>query len=114
MTKRRIKDVAASVRQRLLDNARAFEKTFANRGTTISGEPVALSQTFASDPTKQAQWNGFLRKSRLDLAVPELDRAVEAIADFLKPVAEAVRKRMGFNVCWQAPGPWTAMRTDAK
>lgn len=94
--------------------ARAIESTFVNRGTTIAKEPVGLSTAFASDRTKQAQWNAFLRKSRFGLAVPDLAQVIETMADFLRPVAEAVRKGVEFDAYWQAPGPWTAMRIDAK
>jgi hypothetical protein len=45
--------------------AEAISKTFSTRGTTIQPDPVALTNDFAEDPTKAAQWRGFVRKSRL-------------------------------------------------
>ncbi|MEA1949848.1 MAG: nucleotidyl transferase AbiEii/AbiGii toxin family protein [Planctomycetota bacterium] len=86
--------------------AKAIESTFANRGTTVAKEPVGLTPAFASDRTKQAQWNAFLRKLRSDLATLDLEQVIETMADFLRPVAEAVRKRQEFDFFWQAPGPW--------
>ncbi len=46
----------------------AIAKTFSNRGTTIVPDPVGLTVRFADDPSKKAQWRGFIRKSRLDVS----------------------------------------------
>src|SRR4030043_2422647 len=39
----------------------AIEKTFTTRGTDIQSEPIALTNSFAEDPAKVAQWKGFIR-----------------------------------------------------
>ena len=45
----------------------AIRHTFARRGTAVPSElPEGLTAAFAKDSTKQAQWRGFVRKSRLD------------------------------------------------
>lgn len=85
----------------------AVAKTFSNRGTTIIAEPIGLTSAFADDPTKKAQWRGFLRKSRLDTVV-ELSEVVAALSSFLIPVAEALSSQEDFRRKWIAPGPWTA------
>lgn len=86
--------------------AKAIQTTFSRRGTPLSEKPGASIITFASDPTKQTQWRGFLRKSRLEFAPPDLAQVVQAIAEFLGPVADAVHGRTSFVASWSAPGPW--------
>jgi hypothetical protein len=52
----------------------AIGATFARRKLALPDNwPVGLSEAFAGNPTKQAQWTGFLRKNRLDqIDLPEL------------------------------------------
>lgn len=87
--------------------ASAVSQTFQNRRTLINSEPVALTDTFAKDPVKQTQWKGFLRKSRLDDAPPQLSDVVEAIGGFLLPLASALSCGRDFSSVWHPPGPWT-------
>jgi len=49
------------------DLARAIRATFERRGTALPASvPVGLSEEFAPDPTKQAQWRAFLSRNGLD------------------------------------------------
>lgn len=49
----------------------AIQATFERRGTPVPvNAPNGLSTQFASDPTKQRQWNAFLSKNKLE--APEL------------------------------------------
>jgi predicted nucleotidyltransferase component of viral defense system len=103
-------DVWALSRQFHFDGemlAQAVRATFARRGSSVEPHPVALTGEFADDGAKQAQWRGFLRKSRLDGAPSELADVVAAIAVFLGPVAEAIHEGRGFEGRWEAPGPWS-------
>jgi hypothetical protein len=84
----------------------AVRRTFANRGTGVVPVPTALTGTFANDPAKQAQWTGFLRKSRLEGPPGDLPAVVAALAAFLLPVAEAASGGGEFNWGWEPPGPW--------
>jgi predicted nucleotidyltransferase component of viral defense system len=86
--------------------ADAMQQTFANRGTEINTEPVALTPDFASDAEKQTQWSGFCQKSRVEHAPGSLQEVCNAIAQFIKPVATAVQTEQPFDDFWQAPGPW--------
>jgi len=86
--------------------ARAIRETFANRGTEIDIDPVALKPEFASDATKQSQWNGFCRKSRIDFAPARLQEVCDAISQFLLPVAKALRNNQRFDQLWTPAGPW--------
>ena len=70
--------------------ARAIAATFARRKTEIPQEvPDALTEAFASDPTKRQQWNAFRRD--LTEQSLELIQIVGDLAAFLMP--HAVRAR---------------------
>lgn len=86
----------------------AVRRTFAQRVTTVAPLPLALTQAFAGERDKQAQWKGFLRKSRLANVPDELPAVVTALGGFLLPVAEAAHKGAEFKQTWRAPGPWQA------
>lgn len=84
----------------------AVTQTFQNWQTAINPQPVALTATFANDPIKQTQWKGFLRKSRLDVAPPQLTDVIDAIGGFLLPLASALSTGQTFSSEWHPPGPW--------
>ncbi len=86
--------------------AQAIEKTFANRGTQLDAEPVALTPSFTAAEGTQKQWAAFVKRSQLDSAPVALDEARELLRSFLLPVATAVLAAKGFPVSWTAPGPW--------
>jgi len=86
--------------------SRAIRETFANRGTDIDIDPVAFKPEFASDTTKQTQWTGFCRKSRIDFAPDSLDVVCDSISGFLTPVANSILTKVDFNQQWNPPGPW--------
>lgn len=87
----------------------AISETFKRRHQDIVPRPVALTDEFASDTSKGAQWRGFLQRSRLQDVPSELAEVVKAIAVFLGPVAEAIHGDREFKDHWDAPGPWTAI-----
>ncbi len=70
---------------------RAIGATFARRRLALPDDwPVGLSDAFASDPTKQAQWTGFLRKNRLaTVALPEVVARLRAGLARLQPPGRA-------------------------
>jgi hypothetical protein len=90
MTNSRMKDffdIRVLAREGTLDTAQlgdAIAATFQRRGTPIpAGVPLGLSDEFAQDAVKRAQWKGFLGKNRLgELAledvINEVRRFVEA------------------------------------
>ena len=70
--------------------AQAIAATFARRKTEIPTErPDGLTLAFASDPTKQQQWNGFVEEVAVNPG-PLVD-VVEALVAFLLPHAEKAR-----------------------
>ena len=59
---------------------RAIKASFTRRKLVLPGDwPVGLSDAFAADPIKQAQWTAFLRKNRLELVpLPALIQRMRA------------------------------------
>ncbi len=98
--------------------AEAISKTFTHRGTSILPEfskdfssdfnvgALEILKRFAEDKAKAAQWRGFLRKNRLDIAPDNLEEVAKAIKGFMKPVSLALAAKKPFNKFWKAPGPW--------
>jgi predicted nucleotidyltransferase component of viral defense system len=84
----------------------AIARTFSNRRTAIIPDPIGLTSRFADDSTKNAQWRGFIRKSRLAISA-SLEDVVTHIRGFLEPVAAALAPGETFSAKWSAPGPWT-------
>ena len=84
----------------------AIEKTFSTRGTDIQSEPIALTNAFAEDPAKVAQWRGFIRKNRLTNVPQDFGKVIKAIVVFLEPVAKTLAEKKPFEATWIAPGPW--------
>ncbi len=85
----------------------AIQATFERRTTTIPLQtPTALTATFSRDPTKQAQWRGFLRRTAIALAPAPLPDLLHRIGDFVMPPLEALRGRATFAKNWTPGGPW--------
>jgi hypothetical protein len=86
--------------------AQAIAKTFANRGTQLDAEPIALTPSFMAAEGTQQQWAAFVKRSQLDSAPKTLDEARERLRSFLLPVARALLAAKSFPASWAAPGPW--------
>jgi hypothetical protein len=70
--------------------AHAIRATFERRKTTIPADPPdGLTQDFAVDPTKTAQWEAFKRDLGADPGA--LNAICATLADFLMPRAAAAR-----------------------
>lgn len=87
---------------------RALAATSQRRGVTIPTGPVSgLSEAFASDPARQAQWTAFCRRLRADSPRAPLREVVSAISIFLDPIFAAVSAGQEASGRWRAGGPWT-------
>ena len=86
--------------------ASAIEKTFANRGTAIDSDPVALTPAFTALEATQRQWRAFVRRANLDQAPEALDRIREPLRRFLLPIANSIATQPAALGSWRAPGPW--------
>jgi hypothetical protein len=92
--------------QRLAD---AISATFECRRTSIPGSiPLALTAEFAAAPQKQAQWQAFRSKNRLNASSETLLEVVARVAAFLQPVIEIAQARTKWSAIWPAGGPWQA------
>ena len=90
------RDLGASVRQRLPNQAReqgrpfqdgtlllrAVHATFKRRSTEIEALPVGLTSEFSSAPGKSAQWKAFLRRSRFEAEHTDVDEVIVAVRNF--------------------------------
>jgi len=86
---------------------RAMKATFRRRKTEIPTEPpLALTDEFAHDEMKSAQWNAFVRKSNVKEVVPELPEVISRLRDFLVLPMKAARGHDPIPANWPEGGPW--------
>lgn len=77
----------------------AIAATLSRRGTAIpADEPFGLSEAFANDLQKQMQWQGFLKKNRLEKLT--LEQAVADLRGFLMPLLYALASGQAFSGTW--------------
>jgi Nucleotidyl transferase AbiEii toxin, Type IV TA system len=90
-------DLRALAREGAIDSkelASAVAATFARRKTRLPEDlPLGLSDEFARDDTKEAQWKGFLGKNRLE--APSLEEVVADVRRFAHPALQAAFKQRG-------------------
>lgn len=87
--------------------AMAIKASFERRNTPIPTEaPLALTQAFASDTTKQKQWDAFLRKNALSVDKLALADIIAALHAFLMPPTLNISGGSTFTATWPAGGPW--------
>jgi hypothetical protein len=85
----------------------ALRATFTRRATTLPAEtPVALTQAFADDAAKQAQWRAFIHRTAIALAPEPLPDLLRSVAGFVAPPLLAVGTREPFVHAWRPGGPW--------
>lgn len=84
----------------------AIAQTFSNRKTEVPPGPPALTRSLAQEPTKQKQWQGFLRKSRIENAPGDFRDVIDAIAAFLEPVVGALAAGRPSPGAWTPSGHW--------
>lgn len=87
--------------------AKAIRSTFERRETMIPTDlPVALTEDFALDRGKQAQWRAFIGKGKLLVAAPPLVDVIETLRSFLWPVTQALKLPTPFAKKWER-GTWS-------
>jgi hypothetical protein len=84
----------------------AIEKTFEKRKTPITSEPSIFNPIFMNDETKQAQWLGFMKKTKLTDAPTSFEDVAVGIKIFLEPIADSMINQQTFRLFWTAPGHW--------
>ena len=86
--------------------AEAVEKTFEKRNTPATLDAALFDPSFGNDGNRNAQWRGFIRKTKL-INVPEsFEEVMTAVKLFLEPLAASIIEQRTFNSNWAAPGPW--------
>jgi predicted nucleotidyltransferase component of viral defense system len=90
-------DLRALAREGVLDPqllGDAIAATFHRRGTAVPEDvPLGLSDEFAHDAAKRAQWKAFLGKNRLD--APTLDEVIGEVRRFVTEPLKLARQRKG-------------------
>jgi hypothetical protein len=95
--------------------AEAIRATFGRRETALpDGVPTGLSDEFARDRGKQAQWSAFVRKGRLEGAPETLEAVILGLREFLLPPTGALRAGEPFARTWVPGGPWAPPATRGR
>lgn len=77
----------------------AIGATLSRRGTDLPTDvPFGLTDAYATDPQKQMQWQGFLKKNRLEVLA--FDQLVADLRRFLMPPLSALASGQGFSSSW--------------
>jgi len=84
----------------------AIHETFRWRQTTLPRTPVAFTDAFAQDHEKQAHWEAFMGRHRLEDTPATLHEAIQVVAAFLQPVIQALSEGQRFDRRWPPGGPW--------
>jgi predicted nucleotidyltransferase component of viral defense system len=84
----------------------AIISTCNRRGTLIQSDAEIFSTEFRKNVDKQAQWAAFINKGPITEAPDDFSRIMEALRDFLQPVAVSCEKKDKFELEWVAGGPW--------
>lgn len=88
---------------------RAIRATFDRRGTALPvALPTALTDQFAKDAVKIAQWQAFRRKSGLTEAPQILADVVDELCRFLGPLLKEMQTGGPQKHRWPAGGPWAS------
>jgi len=85
--------------------AAAMQATFARRQTPLQTEPTCFTEQFATDAARSAQWQAFLRRSKIAQA-PEFSKVVADVCNFLQPIAEKLVNQEPIHLQWLGGGPW--------
>ncbi len=85
----------------------AIANTFSKRQTPLpESMPVGVTEEFAKNNTKQAQWGGFIRRQRRLDTAPNLPDVVKAICEFLRPVATRLPDTADTPLLWSPTSGW--------
>ena len=87
--------------------SKAVRATFQRRQTAIPADiPTGLSPEFCADPSKQRQWEAFIKRGRLKVAGHDLVNVVGVLREFLGPVANAAANDTTLKAHWIKGGGW--------
>lgn len=93
--------------------AEAIRATFLRRATPLPDQiPIGLSDEFATDRVKQAQWSAFLKRGKLEGMHGDLGAIAVRLRAFLLPPTTALRAGDAFRLVWGPGGPWSPENRD--
>lgn len=85
----------------------ALVATFRRRKTPFPTDfPLALSEEFSGDATKQTQWRAFIKRGRLRVSEEDLGEVIAVIRGFLGPLFLPTAGAEPFKAHWPKGGPW--------
>jgi hypothetical protein len=85
----------------------ALGATFTRRATPLPTEtPLALTQAFANDAAKRAQWRAFIRRTAIAFAPEPLPDLPRSVASFVAPPLLALGARDPFALVSRPGVPW--------
>jgi hypothetical protein len=85
----------------------AIRQTFAKRQTALpETEPIGLSTEFASNESKQRQWQGFVRRQRKQDSLPNLAEVLAAIRGFIMPAVVEISATTPSSMIWTPDQGW--------
>ena len=88
----------------------ALRATFTRRGTELTRTPLPLTDAFAQDEARQAQWGAFLRRTALQGAPPRFAEVVSGLRRFLQPLVTALADNGNAQIpsgTWQPASGWS-------
>ena len=87
----------------------AIRQTFNKRRTEFpKTEPIALSEEFFRNESKQSQWKGFVRRQRRLDTAPSLSEIIEALRTFLLPVVSGIDTEVLTVETWSPEQGWAS------
>lgn len=87
--------------------SRAIAATFDRRGTPLpDADPIGLTDQFAQDRQKQAQWGAFVKRTKLSDAPIELQEVVDRVRRFVSPPLMAASTVPRLNAQWRPGHGW--------
>ncbi len=87
--------------------SKAIHNTFTHRRTPLPEQtPAGLGPAFYEDAGKNAQWDAFHRKNRIDATPPPLADVCRFLETLLGPPTQALKRGRAFRARWQPGGPW--------
>jgi hypothetical protein len=84
----------------------SIRRTCDARGTVIPVELEGLTDSYAAQPDRSAQWSAFVRKNQLGVSEATLGEVVATIRRFAVPALNAARGETSFDSYWPPGGPW--------
>ncbi len=89
----------------------AIQATFKRRRTELPAtKPLPLTEDFASDPAKQAQWRAFLNKNGISNVPADFKQVISTLGSFLVIPIKNATETEAPEMVWKPGGPWRSIR----